>query len=123
MSEPNNELAVEVGEAQECLDCLEVSWCWPDADSISLGSVHGDASGSDHKTQEFDLLSVEQTFFRFGMQVVLAQMFQDTSDVDLVIFKGIGEDEDIVKVDHYEDVSHVSEDMIHEGLEHSGSIC
>src|SRR5882672_6927383 len=57
------------------------------------------------------------------MQVVLTQMFQHASDVDLIIFQGIGEDEDIVEVDHYEDVSHVSEDMIHEGLEHSGSIC
>src|SRR5882672_525203 len=39
-----------------------------------------------------------------------------------MIFKGVGEDEDIVEVDHYEDVSNVSEDVIHEGLEHSGSI-
>ena len=41
--------------------------------------------------------------------------------MDLMIFKGIGEDEDIVEVDHY-DVSHVLEDMIHEGLECSGRI-
>src|SRR5882672_6683040 len=39
-----------------------------------------------------------------------------------MIFKGVGEDEDIVEVDHYKDVSHVSEDVIHEGLERSGSI-
>src|SRR5882672_3956051 len=39
-----------------------------------------------------------------------------------MIFKGIGEDEDIIEVDHYKDVSHVSEDVIHEGLERSGSI-
>src|SRR5882672_5455176 len=50
------------------------------------------------------------------------QTFQDTSDVDLMIFKGVGEDEDIVEVDHYKDVIHVSEDMVHEGLECSGSI-
>ena len=56
------------------------------------------------------------------MQIVLVQMFQDASDVDLMIFQGIGEDEDIIEVDHNKDVSHVSEDMIHEGLKHSGSI-
>src|SRR5882672_9491935 len=56
------------------------------------------------------------------MQVILAQSFQDALDMDLMIFKGIGEYEDIVEVDHYEDVIHVSEDMIHEGLECSGSI-
>ena len=39
-----------------------------------------------------------------------------------MIFQGIGEDEDIVEVDHYEDVSHVSEDMIHEGLKCSRCI-
>src|SRR5467141_1522912 len=49
-------------------------------------------------------------------------MFQDALDVDLMIFQGIGEDEDIVEVDHYEDVSHVSENMIHESMERSGSI-
>jgi len=42
--------------------------------------------------------------------------------VDLVIFQGIGEDENIVEVDHYEDISHVSEDVIHEGFECSRSI-
>src|SRR5882672_1816574 len=39
-----------------------------------------------------------------------------------MVFKGVGEDEDIVEVDHYEDVSHVSEDVIHKGLERSRSI-
>src|SRR5882672_3021836 len=100
----------------------KVSRGQPDADGVSLGSVHGDAGGSDHKAQEFDLLSVEQTLFGLGVQIVLAQTFQHTSDVNPMIFKGVGEDEDIVEVDHYEDVSHVSEDVIHEGLERSGSI-
>src|SRR5882672_2957963 len=39
-----------------------------------------------------------------------------------MIFKRVGEDEDVIEVDHYEDVSHVSEDVIHEGLECRGSI-
>src|SRR5712664_2284659 len=56
------------------------------------------------------------------MQVILVKSFQDQLDVDLMIFKGIGEDEDIVEVDHYEYVSHVLEDMIHEGLKCSRSI-
>ena len=61
---------------------------------------------------------MEQALFRLGVQIVLAQSFQDASDMDLMIFKGIGEDEDIIEVDYYEDLSHVSEDKIHEGLEH-----
>src|SRR5712664_163720 len=94
---------------------------WTALRLVGVGSVHGDAGGGDHEAQKFDPLSVEQTLFGLGVQVILAQTFQDASDVDLMIFKGIGEDEDIVEVDHYEDVSHVSEDVIHEGLKRSGS--
>jgi len=47
--EPHNELAIKVGETQEHLDCLEVSWGWPDTDHVSFGCVHGDSSGGDHK--------------------------------------------------------------------------
>jgi len=39
-----------------------------------------------------------------------------------MIFQGVREYEDVVKIDHYEDISHVSEYVIHEGLEHSRSI-
>jgi len=65
---------------------------------------------------------VEQALLGFGMQVILTKTFQDASDVDLMIFQRVGEYEDVIKVDHYEDISHVSEDMVHEGLERSGSI-
>jgi len=65
------------------LDCLEVSKGWPDTDSVCFGSVHGDASGGDHKAQEFDSLSVEQTLFRFGVQIVLTKMLQDALDMDV----------------------------------------
>jgi len=69
------------------MDYLEINQGWPDTDSFSLGSVHGEASGSDHKAQELDLLSVEQTLLGFEVQVILAKMIQDMLDVDLVIFK------------------------------------
>src|SRR5882724_4410223 len=36
VGEPDNESTIEVGEPQECLDCLEINQGWPDADSISL---------------------------------------------------------------------------------------
>jgi len=35
--------------------------------------------------------------------------------VNLVVFQRVGKDEDIIGVDHYKDVSHVSEDMLHKG--------
>jgi len=49
VGEPNNESAIEVSETQEHLDCVEVRQGQPDADSIGLGSVHGDSSGGDHE--------------------------------------------------------------------------
>jgi len=55
---------------------------------------------------------VEQALLRFGVQVVLAKMLQHVSDMDLMIFPGVGEYEDIIQVDHNKDVSHVLEDMI-----------
>src|SRR5882724_7952599 len=71
--EPQEESTIEVGESQERLDCLEISRGRPDADSISLGHVHGDATGSDHEAQELDLLRVEQALLGFRVQVVLAK--------------------------------------------------
>jgi len=64
---------------------FEVSQGWPNADSIGFGGVHGDASGGDHKAQEFNLMSVEQTLLGFGVQVIVMKMLQGASDVDLVI--------------------------------------
>ena len=61
---------------------------------------------------------MKQALLRFGVQVILAKALQYASDMDLMIFQGVGEYEDIIEVDHYEDISHVSEDVIHEGLEH-----
>ena len=40
-----------------------------------------------HVQHVFDLLSVEQALFRFGVQVVLMKMLQDMSDVDPMIFQ------------------------------------
>jgi len=44
-------------------------------------------SGSDHKAQELDLLSVEQALLRFGVQVILAKTLQATSEMKLMIFQ------------------------------------
>ena len=50
------------------------------------------------------------------------QAIQDVSDVNVVLFQRIGEDEDIIEIVHYKDVSHVSEDMVHKGLKCSGCL-
>src|SRR5882724_11256416 len=122
VGEPLNESTIKVGETQECLDCFEVSRGRPDTDRIGLGGVHRDASGGNHKAQELNLLHVEQALFGFGVQVVFAKTFQDSLDMNPILFQLFGEYEDIIEVYHYEDVSHVLEDVVHKGLERSGSI-
>src|SRR5882724_560151 len=42
--------------------------------------------------------------------------------MNLMLFQRVREDEDVIEVDHYKDISHVSEDMVHEGLKCSQSI-
>src|SRR5882724_5616266 len=54
--------------------------------------------------------------------MVFSEPFQDMSDMDLMIFQRVGEDEDVIEVDHYEDISHVSENMVHKHLKHSGCV-
>jgi len=56
------------------------------------------------------------------VQVILVKAFQDASDMNMMVFQGVREYEDVIEVDHYENVSHVSEDVVHEGLECSGGI-
>src|SRR5882724_1835192 len=89
VGEPNNESMIEVGEPQECLDCLELSRGRPDTDSIGLGCVHGDASGSDHEAQELNLLHVEQALLGFRVQVVLTKALQDASDMNPMLFQRV----------------------------------
>ena len=44
------------------------------------------------------------------------------SDVNPMLFQRVRENEDVIKVDHYKDISHVLEDVVNGGLEHSRSI-
>ena len=39
-----------------------------------------------------------------------------------MIFQRVGENEDVIEVDHYKDISHVSENMVHKCLKCSGCI-
>jgi len=43
---------------------------------------------SDHEAQEFDFLGVEQALLGFRVQVIFAQLLQDTLDMNFVIYPG-----------------------------------
>ena len=57
------------------------------------------------------------TLIEFCVKVVLAQSLEHPSDMDTVFFLHLPEDQDVVQVDDDENVSHVTEDIIHEMLE------
>jgi len=90
---------------------LESSRGRPDADSIGLGCVHGDAQGGDHKTKELNLLRVEQALLGFQVQVIFMKTFKTRKNVDPMNLPRVREDEDVVEVDHYEDITVMSQKM------------
>jgi hypothetical protein len=63
---------------------------------------------------------VELAFFGVHVEVVMPESLQDLSYVATVVFHHLGVDEDVIGVDHHEDIGHVVEDIIHEILEGVG---
>jgi len=64
--------------------------------TVSVLAVSMECQWGDHEAQEFNPLRVEQALLGLECKSILAKAFQDTLDVNLMIFQGIGEDEDIV---------------------------
>jgi len=65
---------------------------------------------------------VEQALLRFRVLVIFTKTFQDALDVDLMNLPMNWRYEDVIEIDHYEDISHIMEDVVHKGLERSRSI-
>jgi len=57
-----------------------------------------DASGVTMKPKNLIFCVWNKHFLGFGVQVVLAKVIQDTSDVNLVLFQRVREDEDVIEV-------------------------
>jgi len=76
MSEnPTMNLVIEVVKHRNAWTALRLVRVSQTLTASVLAVSMENASGGDHEAQEFDLLSVEQTLFGLGMQMVLAKMF------------------------------------------------
>ena len=64
-----DKLSVEVGEAKEGADILDLSWSRPTCDAIKLNRVHGQLSGFDNHPKIFDLICGELAFVKFQVKV------------------------------------------------------
>ena len=60
---------------------------------------------------------MECTLIKFCVKVVLAQSLEHPSDMDVVFFLHLAEDQDVIQVDNDKDIGHVAEDVVHEVLE------
>ena len=96
---------------------LDVGRRRPGQEGVDLVLDHGDAGGRDLVAEEFDGVFVELAFFCLGVQLVLAEAFENLLDVSFVIRGVAAEDEDVVEIDNDEDVYHVAENVVDEALE------
>lgn len=76
-----DEMAIKVGETKKSLELFNSSWCWRGLDSIQLPLVHFDTIGTDVISEELDGGKMEGTFLRFKIQLVLAELLEDLSNV------------------------------------------
>ena len=85
----------------------------PILDGRETVGVHSDAGCGDGETEKGDGRLVEDAFFEFGEEVVIAEALQDFGDN--VIHSGLvgGVDEDVVKVTDNVFTQHVPENGIH----------
>lgn len=66
--------------------------------------------------QEGDGGAMEFTFFCFDIQL------EDLSDMEIMFLSRVGKHGDVIKVEEYEPVQHVLENVVYQGLEHSRSV-
>jgi hypothetical protein len=65
---------------------------------------------------------VKGAFVDSGVETVLLELPEYFTDMFSVKLNVVGVDEDVVKIDNNTNIKHVSEDVVHESLEHYGGI-
>ena len=112
-----DEPAVEIGEAQKPLEASAVRGCRPLLHCLDLLRIHSHISGGNYVPQEVGLGAGELTFLGLNEQAVLQESLQDQPNMGLVLFRTLGEDEDVIQIDEGESVDYVPENVINKGLE------
>ncbi|KAG6805159.1 hypothetical protein H0H92_000482 [Tricholoma furcatifolium] len=98
MGEVLNEPSVEVGEPQEGLYFLLVSWRGPLRDAGHLHWVHLSGPMGDDEPEVLHSSLLELALLRLKIELVEAQALQNEACDATVFFEGLREDEDVVEV-------------------------
>ena len=70
-------------------------------------------------TEEWNLVNPELALAELGMQLMLSQSLQYESQMLLMLFSCLGEDQNIINEDHHKDVQIIHEDHVHQMHEES----
>src|SRR5882672_2527903 len=117
-----NEMTVKVGKTEEGLNVLDFSGFRPILDYLDFVVGHREAFGRQHVSEVFAGSDVELAFVCTGKKSISAESAKYFSDVSLVFGNVVRLDEDVVQIDHDNDVNHVREDVVHKPLESGWSI-
>jgi hypothetical protein len=82
-----------------------------------------DASRGDDEPEIFDSVHMEGTLWDFGVKVSLAQALEHVMNMVMMLLKGVGENEDIIKIHDDEEIDHVLKWVIQKVLELHWSVC
>ena len=69
--EIDDKMSVEICKSKKGLDLFQVQRDRPIANSLCFRNIHRNASGGDHKSKEFDRMSMKEGFLGFDVQAVL----------------------------------------------------
>lgn len=108
---------VEIGESQEGLNislaCRFRLLCY----AFDLHRIHLYTALRDDHTKVPNLSSLKLVFLRLEIELVLAQNFQHLSYNPTMFFQGLGEDENVVQIDHHLALTNeISEQIIQHSL-------
>ena len=73
-------------------------------------------------TEEWNLVNLELALAELGIQLMLSQSLQYESQMLLMLFLFLGEDQNIINEDHHEDIQIVHENHVHQMHEESRGI-
>ena len=73
-------------------------------------------------TEEWNLVNPELTLAELGIQLMLPQSLQHESQMLLMLFFCLGEDQNIINEDHHENIQIIHEDHVHQMHEESRGI-
>ena len=112
-----DEPPIAIGKPQEPLEGLPVSGGWPLLHFAHLLWVHGDAASGDDVPQEGGRGTGELTLLCHDEQAVLQEALEHLADMNLVRLSILGENENVVQINKNKLVYHISQDIVHQGLE------